>query len=425
MKLLKPRLNKYIKQVPTPKQTAFLLLTCRDAFFGGSAGPGKSSGLLMAALMYVDVPGYNALLIRKTYSDLSKPEALIDRSHEWLMGTDAKWNGEKKIWKFPSGATLSFGHLDGPMDHFNFLSSAYQFIGIDEMVQIRKNQALYLFRSLRRLKRYAFVPLRFRGASNPPAAEQVAIGAWVKRRYIDPKTRKKDVVFVPAKMDDNPYLDGVEYRISLSNLDPVTRAQQEDGDWEIAVKGRLFQREWFTIIPVAPEKFKKKIRYWDIAATEPSKNYKSPDWSVGVKISLGVDNVIYIEHIHRFRKLPNDVEKLIRQTAETDGRKTEILMEQEPGSSGKIVINHFMKDILQGFTFKGYRPTGSKYERIKPLGSQAQAGNVVLVNGRWIDAFLEEVELFPDSAFDDQVDAVGTGYETLAGPLVRPRLRII
>jgi predicted phage terminase large subunit-like protein len=423
--MLKPRLTKYIKQEPTPKQTAFLLLNCRDAFYGGAAGGGKSSTLLMAALQYVDVPGYNALLVRKTYSDLAKPEALIDRSHEWLTGTDAHWNGEKKIWKFPSGATLSFGHLDGPMDHFGVQSSAYQFIGIDEMVQIRKNQALYLFRSLRRLKKYSFVPVRFRGASNPPAAEQIAVGAWVKRRYIDPKTRKKDTVFVSAKMDDNPYLDVEEYRLALDNLDPVTRAQQKDGDWDIAVKGRTFQREWFTIIPTAPERYKKIIRYWDIAATEPSKSYKDPDWSVGVKLGTFSDNTLFVEDVHRFQKYSKDVEKLIRQTAERDERKVEIKMEQEPGASGKMVIDHYTRNVLQGFTFKGYRSTGSKYERIKPFASQAQAGNVVLVNGRWIDQFFEEADLYPDGDHDDIVDACGSAYEVLCGPVVKPRLRVV
>jgi len=34
------------------------LLTCMDAFYGGAAGGGKSDALLMAALQYIDIPGY-------------------------------------------------------------------------------------------------------------------------------------------------------------------------------------------------------------------------------------------------------------------------------------------------------------------------------------------------------------------------------
>ena len=88
--LLKPKMTKYIPHEPTPKQQAFLLLPHREAFYGGAAGGGKSEALLMAALQYVDVPGYAALLLRKTYQDLMLPNALMDRSEQWLGTTDAQ-----------------------------------------------------------------------------------------------------------------------------------------------------------------------------------------------------------------------------------------------------------------------------------------------------------------------------------------------
>lgn len=75
---LKPRWNKYMTSVPTSKQAAFLSLNCLDALywvFGGQVGGGKSEALLMAALQYVDLPNYNAVLIRKSFADLSLPGA--------------------------------------------------------------------------------------------------------------------------------------------------------------------------------------------------------------------------------------------------------------------------------------------------------------------------------------------------------------
>lgn len=424
IQLLKPRLNKYIKQEPLPHQAAFLLLDCKEAFLGGAAGPGKSSGLLMSALQYVDIPGYNAILIRNTYSNLSKPDGLIPRSHEWLSDTDAHWIGDKKLWLFPDGATLSFGYLDGPLDHFNYQSSAYQFIGFDEVVQIRENQFKYMFSRLRRLKEYSFVPSRVRSASNPPAPEQVAIGAWVKRRYIDPKTREKNAVFIPANMKDNPYLDTDDYDESLDKLDPITREQLKKGNWDIQARGRTFQREWFTIIDGVPEKV-KKIRRWDLAASEPSKATKEPDWTVGVLMSRDYDGICYIEDIKRFRKKPGATEKIIKQTALLDGIGVEIIMEQEPGSSGKIVIDHYLRKVLAGFNFSGKRSTGSKYDLAQPFASQAEAGNVFLVNGRWIDPFLDEAELFPDGEFDDQIDCASKCFSDLVGYKIQPRLRVI
>src|SRR5881628_3457440 len=58
-------------------QATFLLLDCEEAFYGGAVGGGKSAALLMAALQFVDVPGYRALILRRTFAQLSKGDALI------------------------------------------------------------------------------------------------------------------------------------------------------------------------------------------------------------------------------------------------------------------------------------------------------------------------------------------------------------
>ena len=71
--------------------------------YGGAAGGGKSDALLMGALQFMDMPGYSAILFRRTYNDLALPGALMDRALEWLGGTTAHWNSMKHIWTFPSG----------------------------------------------------------------------------------------------------------------------------------------------------------------------------------------------------------------------------------------------------------------------------------------------------------------------------------
>lgn len=245
--------DKFIKQKPTPRQKLFLALKDKkEVFYGGAAGGGKSSALLMAALEYVDVPNYAALLIRRTYTDLAKPGALIPRSHEWLNNL-AHWNDQTKTWTFPSGATLSFGHLESENDKYKYQSSEFQFIGFDELSQFTETQYTYLFSRLRRLKN-SKIPIRMRAGSNPGGVG----GYWLKKRFIpdnftteDAKEEKvwekvtpddetgQNIIryFVPALMDDNPHLDQTEYEYSLRELDPITRAQLRRGDWQISLRG--------------------------------------------------------------------------------------------------------------------------------------------------------------------------------------------
>jgi len=375
-----------------------------EILFGGSAGPGKSSALLMAALQFIEVPGYAAILFRRTYTDLSLPEALMDRANSWLQNTDAKWSDRNKTWTFPSGATLSFGYLESENDKYRYQSSAFQYIGFDELTQFTESQYLYLYSRLRRLKT-SYVPLRMRAASNPGGVGH----EWVKNRF--DVLGKGGKPFIPARLEDNPYIDQEEYRKSLNELDPVTRSQLLYGDWSVRHEDGIFKRDWFEVVEDYPHDA-QKVRYWDLAATEP-KQGKDPDFTVGV-LMAEKDGIFYIVDVIRERALPLKVERLVRQAAELDGVETKIYMEQEPGSSGVAQIDHYARNVLKGFYFMGVKTTGSKLVRAQPLSAAAEHGNIKIVRGWWNEIFLDEVVLFPQGLHDDQVDAASGAFEQLA-----------
>lgn len=411
--LLTPRTNKYIPWQPSETQAAFLLLDCKEALYGGAAGGGKSVALLTAALQYVDVPGYHALLLRRTFAALSKPGALIDLAHEWLRNTDATWNEQRKQWTFPSGATLSFGYCDTDNDRYQYQGAAYHFVGFDELTQFTRVQYTYLFSRCRRRSdgEAATVPLRVRAASNPGGEGH----AWVKERFIDRATRKPGAVFIPARLDDNPHLDKESYREMLAELSPVEREQLEHGSWEAAKPGDWFKAEWWQYIDASALPLRmRKVRYWDTASTDDAGGRKDPDWYAGVLMGEH-RGVFYVLDVVRFRHGPAETELELEKVIARDGPDVEVWMAQEPGSQSKLLINAYARGLFKGYTFRGDRQTGDKVQRAKPLSAAVHNKLVKLVRGAWNRDFTDELEAFPAvGVHDDQVDAASGAHSKLA-----------
>jgi hypothetical protein len=208
----------------------------------------------MAALQYVDVPGYAALILRKTYKDLALAGAIMDRSHEWLRETRAIWNDREKRWTFPSGASLTFGYLDTEADKYRYQGAEIQFLALDEATQFPEQWYRYVLSRLRR-PAGSKLPIRARLGANPGGIGH----AWVHSRFV--LSKDPECAFIPATLEDNPHLDAKEYRRSLALLDATTRRQLEEGIWvqdasglvyrqPITVKQRPASAEWSYLLGV-------------------------------------------------------------------------------------------------------------------------------------------------------------------------------
>ena len=423
LEYLEPKKPPFCPEEASITQKVFLRTYGIEALFGGAAGGGKSSALLMAALQYVDIPGYSAILFRRTFADLSLPGALMDRFKTWIdLYDDIHWNANSYVATFPSGARISFGYLNNTNDYLRYKGSEFQFIGMDEVTEIRESDYRYLFSRLRRPATgpLSQVPLRMRAASNPAPN-------WVRQRFIV-EGLEKGRIFVPSKLTDNPGIDADSYRQALQALDPIERRRLEEGDWWSTTLGTLFDRTSVVIIDQneVPQvtSAARVVRFWDLAATEPSHVTPNPDWTVGT-LMLFDGGVAYILDVKKARVNGAQVEQMIAQTAYEDGRGVAIRMEQEPGSSGKALVDQYARYVLPGYDFGGIRSTGDKVTRARPFAAAVANGNVRIIRGPWLSDWMDELSSFPEACdHDDQVDSAVGAFTHLAG-LGLPQRKIV
>ena len=181
----------------------------------------------------------------------------------------------------------------------------------------------------------------------------------------------------------------------------------------ILVGGITLEREWFKVCEVLPQKFRKIVRFWDMASTEESVKNKNPDWTAGLLVGEEAGQYFLLD-VRRDRKSPKGVEDLISSTADTDGYDVGIHIEQEPGSSGKSIVSSYQRNHLRGYSVRGERSTGSKITRADLVSVAAENGNMFIKRALWNEKFLDEVETFPVGSFDDQIDALSGAIKVLS-----------
>lgn len=180
---------------------------------------------------------------------------------------------------------------------------------------------------------------------------------------------------------------------------------------------KITDAEWIKVVDMPPtyEMAKYKFaRIWDLAATPGD-----GDFTVGSLVGYRKeDSRVLLCNIIRKQLSPGQVENLVKYTALVDGNEVVVAIEQEPGSAGKSLVNHFATNVLRGFKVVGIPVTQSKLVRAQPFIAAAEAGKVSMLAGSWNSPFIREFDDFPTGQHDDQVDTVSTGYTLLSGKKV-------
>jgi hypothetical protein len=308
--LLAPELTRLWLPTPGPQLDAYLS-EADLLLYGGSAGGGKTDLLIGCA-----IDAINSVIFRRQFKDLRGVEKRLLE----IVG-DADFNRGDKVWK-PVGKELELAHLGEPGSELSHQGRARDFIGFDEGAQLtayRVNFVMGWLRSAAGKRCRAVI------ASNPPIGGEglwliewfapwldplfpnpatpgelrwcIVKGdgdeiktVWVKgpgRYTVDGKPWKDRAVdgedyialsrtYIPARLDDNPYLRETGYRAQINAMPEPLRSQLLHGDF---LAGRKDDR--WQVIPT--EWVKAAQRRWEENKSRP----RDPMLHIGVDVAQG------------------------------------------------------------------------------------------------------------------------------------------
>jgi predicted phage terminase large subunit-like protein len=440
---------------PQPTQETFLRSSADIAIFGGSAGGGKSYALLIEALRHMNNKDFGAVFFRRESVQITNEGGLWDTALSLYPELGATTRAHPSLeCIFPSGAKISFKHLNQEKDVYGYQGAQIPLIAFDELTHFTKKQFFYM---LSRNRSMCGVKPYIRASTNPDPDSWVAsfISWWINQdtgfaipdrsgvirwfyvvddnivwgdtkeeliakygnimRSNDEIISPKSATFVLSTIYDNQALLSKDpaYLANLMALDRVERERLLNGNWKVrAQSGEVFKKEWFEIVDEIPVA-ENIARAWDLAASEPNSNNPDPDYTVGLKGIRDKDGIFYIIDRYKDRVTAAKVENAIEWHAENDGKKCKIRLPQDPGQAGKSQASN-MFVLLAGYPVEIKPVTGNKLIRSKPASAQAENGKIKLLRGDWNEDFLRMLEAFPSGAHDDDIDALSDLIDTLS-----------
>lgn len=239
---------------------------------------------------------------------------------------------------------------------------------------------------------------RILASDDGPNWKVVSLPAFAKAG--DVLGRKPGAALCPERYDEAA-LSGIRTAIGVRAFTALYQQRP------VEQEGGMFKRSYFRTPDTLPE-MAAVARYWDLAATSDG-----GDYTAGCKIGRGEDGNYYILDLVHGQWSTNERDGIIEQTAQADGHSVSLIIEEEPGSSGKDRTGYLARR-LAGYNTRGERVTGNKKFRAEPLASQMAAGNVYMIRAAWNNRFIDELCMFPNGANDDIVDAASGAFTKVA-----------
>lgn len=439
-------------------QEKFLATPADICIYGGAAGGGKTYGLLLSALRYKNVKGFGCTIFRKNYKQIFAQGGLWDEAQKMYHGING---AQRKIsdgtWSFRDKdgnevSKVSFAHIERSEELDNWQGAQICEIGFDELTHFSEEIFFYM---LSRNRSTCGVRPFVRATCNPDADSWVAkfISWWIDQdtgypipersgliRYMirrdevvywadtreelwerfnlttpEEKNEPKSVTFIMSSVYDNQELLRIDpgYLSNLKALSVIQRERLLKGNWKIrAAAGLFFKRTQLgEILTIMPQDVIQWVRCWDLAATEKTEN-GDPAYTAGVLMGKRKNGRYVIADVINKQMNASDVRKTIKLTAQADRaayKRVRIRLPKDPGQAGKEQAESYIK-FLSGFDVTAVAESGSKEARAEPMAAQWQAGNFDIMYGEWNEAYLTQLENFPDGKFKDMVDASANAF---------------
>jgi len=246
-------------------QTMAYLSEADELYYGGAAGGGKSALLCGLATTSHE----KSIIFRREYPQIKGLEDEVIK----IIGSRIGYNSQDKVWKLTDNRILEFGAVQHEQDVEKFQGRPHDLIGFDELPQFTESQYTFLIGWNRSStgKRCRIV-----GAGNPPTNPE---GYWVIKRWapwldknhhnpakpgelrwfttidgVDTEVEGKGPhiidgkeiyarsrTFIPAKLEDNPYLIGSGYASTLEAMPEPYRTMLRHGSFDVKQDDQDFQ----------------------------------------------------------------------------------------------------------------------------------------------------------------------------------------
>lgn len=274
--------------LPGPQTLAYVS-EADELFYGGGGGGGKTDlGLGCAVTQH-----RSSIIFRREFSQFRGPEGIIERSRQ-IIGNHGELNASVFMWRgLPGGRKIEFGAVKHEDDKNKYKGRAHDLKVFDELPEFSETQYRFLIAWLR-----TTVPTqrtRVIATGNPPTTAE---GEWVLRYWapwLDPRhpnpakpgelrwfatvgnadhecagpepvtidgrtVQPRSRTFIPASVEDNPYLMGTKYADVLDNLPDELRKQMRHGDFTVTQSDHPWQVIPTAWIRAAQERWMQRAR---------------------------------------------------------------------------------------------------------------------------------------------------------------------